>query len=227
MRCPLGSGLDVSGEGFLLLSPRAERERQLTAGPLGAPAELAQRGLRVGALREAALASERALSGSPAPGASKKQEQFRLGGPSLVTSNMRDLGDYGSNPRDMAVTAVGIAGAPISTRELNAGTTRVSQHPPGYTGALPIYEKGAAAEQGMGAIKRNIFMAKTNLSDTFVPRVSGYTGYTPRASDYMSGVVDKPKGVDANSEYDHVSAGKKEGGRGPKRDRSGTEVGPK
>lgn len=202
----LGSGLDVSGEGFLVLSPRAERTRELTAGTAGAPVELGQRGLRVGALREAALASERALSGaSPPPQASRKPEQFKLGGPSLVTSTMRDFGDFGSNPRELSVHAPGIAGNPITTRELNGGTTRVSQHPPGYTGSVPLYEKGDAAAQGLGAEKRDIFMAKTNIADTFVPRVSGYSGFTPRASEYTSSVVDKPKGVDANSEYDHVS----------------------
>jgi hypothetical protein len=166
---PLGDGLLVTRDGTLALSPRASRgARELTgaaavaAATAAAAASSRSLGLKTGALREAALAGERALAGT-ARAAAPSPSDFKLGGPAYVTSNMRDFGDFNSDPRARPIAEPGVAGFPISARELAAGTTRVSQHPPGYTGTLPLYGMGPMAEQGLGAHKRDTFMMKTNM----------------------------------------------------------------
>ena len=105
----------------------------------------------------------------------------------------------------MPIQAPGIAGFATTVKELIAGTTRVSKHVPYYTGHLPQCEHGAAGEQGKGASPRNSFHGSTNLLDNFSSRVSGYTGYSPRAALYMAADVDNPRGVAADSEYDRAS----------------------
>ena len=102
----------------------------------------------------------------------------------------------------MPIRQPGIAGFSTTVRELIGGTTRASAHVPYYTGHVPECAHGAAAEQGLGASPRNTFHRSTNLIDNFSSRVSGYTGYSPRAAMYMAADVDKPRGVAADSEYD-------------------------
>jgi hypothetical protein len=159
---PLGAGLVVGADGLLALSPRASRARALTVEGAGAGADSPRAlGLKVGALREAALAGDLSLSGRapPPPSAS----DFKLGGPNLTTSNMRDFGDFNSDPCNFPVHAPSLAGHPAASQELMAGTTRSSRHPPGYTGTLPLYDKGPMAEQGLGAHKRDVVMMKNNM----------------------------------------------------------------
>ena len=161
---PLGDGLVQGTDGLLQLSPRASRTRALTVEGAGAGAHSPRAlGLKVGALREAALAGELALSGRMPSSPSAAAENFKLGGPNLTTSNMRDFGLFGSDPCEIPVHAPSIAGHPANAQELMAGTTRSSQHPPGYTGTLPLYDKGPMAEQGLGAHKRDVVNMKNNM----------------------------------------------------------------
>jgi hypothetical protein len=184
---PLGESLEVSPSGLLLLSPAkaaaASPGRLLTAGPLGSGDALPHvAGMHLGAIRRAQLAGEAALAGRPAPDYSVPAEDFRVAGPALQTTLERDFGAFGSDPRNVPIHEPAIAGFCTTVRELAVGTTRVSKHVPFYTGHVPQLQHGAAGEQGLGASPRNSFHRSTNLIDNFKSRVSGYTGYSPRAA---------------------------------------------
>jgi hypothetical protein len=56
----------------------------------------------------------------------------------------------------------------VTARELTAGTTRASQHPPGYTGTLPLYDKGPMAEQGLGAAADGLGVAALGRAELAV-----------------------------------------------------------
>jgi hypothetical protein len=182
---PLGEALEVAPTGLLVLSPEkaaASPARLLTAGPLGNGEFPHMGGMHLGAIRRAQLAGEAALAGRAPPDFSVPVEDFRVAGPSLVTTNVRDYGDFGSDPRNVPIHEPAIAGFCTTVRELAVGTTRVSKHVPFFTGHVPQYEHGPAGEQGLGASPRNSFHRSTNLIDNFKSRVSGYTGYAPRAA---------------------------------------------
>ena len=212
---PMGETLSVDrGTGLLIQSPLASPEsksRFLTSGPSGTRTLASEKatGLNVGALRAASLVAEATLAGRlstpPALSPSDRINSFRLSGPSLMTSGMRDFGDFGSNPRALPVSSPGIAGFYSTSNELTAGTTRVTMHPPFYTGHIPKDPHGSAAKFGLGVEQRNSFHRSTNLVDNFKSRVSGYTGYLPRDSKNQTFDVDKVRGVEADckccSEY--------------------------
>ena len=181
----------------------AARARLLTAGPLGSPTAASPKphGMNLGALRQAQLTGDAMLGGREPP--SLHPGEYRLSGPSYCTSTQRDFGDYGSAPAQLPVREEGIAGFAQTVKELAGGSTRVSQHVPYYTGHVPKDPHGASAAFGLGAVQRNSFHRSTNLIDNFRSRVSGYTGYLPKAAMYQTVDVDKVRGVEAFSEYDH------------------------
>ena len=207
-----GATLSLSPATGLLDASSSPRERFLTAGPMGSPSSApAARGMNLGALRQAQLTGDAVLGGRELP--SPSAQQYRLAGPAYLTSTERDYGAYGSAPSQLPVREAGVAGFAQTARELGVGTTRVSQHVPCYTGHVPKEPHGASAAYGLGATQRNSFHRSTNLVDNFRSRVSGYTGYLPRAAMYQTVDVDKVRGVEAESEYDHnVSAGDGRGG---------------
>ena len=181
----------------------AARARFLTAGPLGSPSAASPRphGMNLGALRQAQLTGDAMLGGREPP--PLHPGEYRLSGPSYCTSTQRDFGDFGSAPSQLPVREEGIAGFAQTVKELAVGSTRVSQHVPYYTGHVPKDPHGASAAFGLGAVQRNSFHRSTNLIDNFRSRVSGYTGYLPKAAMYQTVDVDKVRGVEAFSEYDH------------------------
>lgn len=207
---PLGESLSMNAAtGLLVQSPLASPEakgRSLTAGPTGTQTLVPSKttGLNVGALRKAALVGEAMLAGRDLPTSptspSSIINSFHLAGPTMQTSGMRDFGDFGSDPRSLPVHVPGVAGFYASSCELTAGTTRVTQHPPFYTGHIPKDPHGSSAQFGLGVTQRNSFHRSTNLVDNFKSRVSGYTGYLPRASKYQTVDVDKVRGVEAECE---------------------------
>ena len=211
---PAGATLALDAASGLLLASPASGARLLTAGPLGDPsASPKATGMNLGALRAAQLTGEAVLGGRAPPAAAP--HEFRLAGAALCTSGMRDYGDYGSAPAALDIAQPGIAGFAQTVRELAAGSTRQSRHPPHYTGHVPKEPHGASAEFGLGATARNSFHRSTNLIDNFASRVSGYTGYLPKAALNQTVDVDKVRGVEADSEYDHnVSARAGVGGGG-------------
>jgi hypothetical protein len=173
--------------------------RLLTAGPLGG-VDLTLRGLHVGTMRRAQLAADAVAHGDAPP--TGMDMGFRLSGPPMATAYLRDVGAYGDNPRERPTGEADSAGFVQTTRVLSQGTTRTSRHPPGYTGHVPSIPVGAAAEQGLGAHKRNTFHAQNNLSETVFTRVPGYGGHQPSYMLTATSVVVKPRGAEAESDVD-------------------------
>jgi len=166
---PLGETLSVDPSTSLLVvadaasssSATLTSPRLLTAGPMGSgEASSPRRGMNLGALRMAQLTGEAVLGGREPP---SSQTAFRLAGPAYVSSIMRDFGDYGSKPADLPVTEPGIAGYAQTIKELTAGTTRATLHPPFYTGHVPKEPHGASQAFGLGAEQRSSFHRSTNL----------------------------------------------------------------
>jgi hypothetical protein len=190
------------------LAQSAERRRILTAGPAGVVEEGPRApGLMVGAMREVQLNGEAERRGMPPPiphPGPNTQANFRLQGPHVLSSYDRDEGQYGEDPRLRPVRDSDIAGFHMTTRELAAGTTRVSQRPPGYMGFVPAFAQGDA-EQGLGKTGRDTELAHTNLTATYQRRVPGYSGFLPTYALAPSGstaIINKQRGAEGKTIYD-------------------------
>jgi len=161
-------------------------KRLLTAGPLGVPEGLkGPPGLNTGNMRATALNSEAARRGMPIPippPGDTTVKNFRLQGPTPLSSYERDEGRYGSDPCERPTSEPNARGFPMTTRELNTGTTRTSRHLPGFMGHVPASTFGPAAEQGLGHGDRDSFLGHTNLNQTFTKNVPGYAGYAPTSA---------------------------------------------
>jgi hypothetical protein len=67
----------------------------------------------------------------------------------------RDFGPLGADPMQHAATIPSQQTLASTTKELNAGTTRAAQHPPGYTGFVPATQLNpTAVEQAAGSRAR-------------------------------------------------------------------------
>lgn len=158
-------------------------KRLLTAGPMGVPeGTRAPPGMNVGSLRETQINSEAARRGMPLPmppAPANTSENFRLLGPMPLSSYERDEGRFGSDPCLRATSGPNIRGNPMTTAELNAGTTRTSRQVPGFMGHVPASTFGPAAEQGLGHHQRDSFLGHTNLNQTFSRHVPGTSVYKP------------------------------------------------
>lgn len=127
-----------------------------------------------------------------------------LRGPEVASSYGRDIG----GPTDP-----GPAGRPAkdplsaslftTTRDLASGTSRQSQHIPGFAGHVPTLVGGRAPlhGRGLGADVRDTFDAKTNLTETTRTRVPGYGGHMPRFSSSAAADVRIPGGQFAPTEH--------------------------
>ena len=94
------------------------------------------------------------------------------------TENQNKFGTYGHNPRKILNHKSTKLENEIS--ELTMGTTKVTNHIPGYGGFLvrtDINDKALA--QTKNNMTRNLMKNKTNLNDTFNVKMAGYSGYKP------------------------------------------------
>lgn len=93
-----------------------------------------------------------------------------------------------------------------TTRDLSAGTPRVTKHAPGFQGHIPREPLGHTAEVGLGEKKRDTFNSSTNLTQTFHRRIPGFSGHLPEfVPDASSFDVRKPMGAAAATDYERAN----------------------
>jgi len=90
------------------------------------------------------------------------------------TESRATFGRYGENPR----------GVPTGNQktELSAGSTKVTNHLPGYSGYIPkSSSSGTAEEQSRGSKYRSTFI-KNNIVENYHVKIPGYSGHKPASS---------------------------------------------
>eukprot|EP00771_Trimastix_marina_P003229 gnl/Trimastix_PCT/4448.p1 GENE.gnl/Trimastix_PCT/4448~~gnl/Trimastix_PCT/4448.p1 ORF type:complete len:160 (-),score=8.85 gnl/Trimastix_PCT/4448:202-681(-) len=102
-----------------------------------------------------------------------------------VTTNMRDFGTRGSNPRDRYPRHdLGFSGA-SSMLHLFEGTPKATQHIPGYQGHVPRSEcveiNSDLRSQAEGTRVRPVKNGWTNLYENYMHNTPHYTGYVPKS----------------------------------------------
>jgi hypothetical protein len=159
--------------------------------------------MNVGTIRETQINSEAARRGMPLPmppAPATTSANFRLLGPTPLSSYERDEGRFGSDPCLRATAGPNVRGNPITTAELNAGTTRLSRHLPGFMGHVPASTFGPAAEQGLGHASRDSFLGHTNLNQNYSRHVPGTSVYMPTSAINQTLLPNLPFGVEAPNE---------------------------
>lgn len=111
--------------------------------------------------------------GSPRSPYGQSQSPNSTGRAEDLTSYHADFGRYGSNPRDRIPP--GATKLPIFKTVLNAGTTKVTDHVPGYQGHIPM---GSA--RGERCVERSV--DKTNVVEIFHTNLVGYAGHVPMSA---------------------------------------------
>lgn len=133
---------------------------------------------------------------------------FHLRGPQPRSSYQMDIG---GSDADAPVTRpthdpIG-SGLYATSRDLMAGTTRLSHHVPGFCGHVPSVPGTTAGALGLGHKARDVFAAKTDLAATFQTRVPGYGGHKPSQAAEIAPEVQLVKGQFAPTETlraDHI-----------------------
>lgn len=90
---------------------------------------------------------------------------------------MKSLGTYGHNPRAKLNQDHDKMEAEL--HELTMGTTKTTNHIPGYNGYLPKTDLNPTAIlQGLGQEPRATFI-KQNIVENYQVRIPGYSGHKP------------------------------------------------
>jgi len=110
----------------------------------------------------------------------KEGEQMgTVGRAAEQSSYMQEFGKLGSDPRDHIVP--GLGKLPVLRHALNNGTTKGTQHLPGYQGYIPYQVNTTEAARGAdGAGERKV--DKTNAAQTFHVNLVGYSGHVPESA---------------------------------------------
>ncbi len=115
----------------------------------------------------------------------------------MASSNMLDMGTYGSVPtqRPMLSSTDVLAS---TTNDLQEGTVKDTFHPPRYSGFVPQASRTYAQEQSRGVVPRSSFDSKTNLTHTFHKRMPGFSGHVPSGNASMA--IHRRQGVGAETD---------------------------
>eukprot|EP00927_Polykrikos_kofoidii_P040209 TRINITY_DN34412_c0_g1_i1.p1 TRINITY_DN34412_c0_g1~~TRINITY_DN34412_c0_g1_i1.p1 ORF type:complete len:299 (+),score=28.26 TRINITY_DN34412_c0_g1_i1:91-897(+) len=93
-----------------------------------------------------------------------------------TSSYTQEFGKYGSNPLDRL--SYGSTKLPVLRHSLNFGTTKGTNHLPGYQGYVPFHAGNApTARVQDGARTRST--DKTNITQTYHVKLVGYAGHQP------------------------------------------------